>query len=234
MVSVADDVLAVLVEAAKAGLPTPTNSQLATMVGASKGAVKHAIGHTLSSVLEITSHAGRRTIVVSGLETSRTAASYFRGSAKKVARASRQKRVAQYVRGLAASGAPMHANVQIADAISCAEQTIANDLYALQRDGVISIESRAGRRRVIFLDTGEATGWTLAATRHWVTKPRKRQGPVEEIVETPPPTSTMPCARVGCVGTVERGKAYCATHEAAEVLEWPVVDFGPAEEDIAA
>jgi hypothetical protein len=234
-VSVADDVLAVLVEAAKAGLPTPTNSQIATMVGAGKGAVKHAIAHTLARVLEITSHAGRRTIAINGLATSRTAASYFRGCAKTVAREARKERVVQHLRGLASSGAPMQANVAISAVISCAEQTIANDIYALQREGIISVESRAGRRRVVFLDTGEATGWTQAATRHCAVVARKGQDPVEAVIEERAASAAIaPCARNGCADFVVPGKAYCAVHEAAEVLEWPVVALDLTQEDLAA
>lgn len=235
MVSVADDVLAVLVEAAQAGLPTPTNGQIAEKVGVSKSSVKHAIGHTLARVLEITSHAGRRTIAINGLATSRTSASYFRGCAKAQARAARKERVVQHLRGLASSGAPMQANVAISDAISCAEQTIANDLYALQREGIISVETRAGRRRVVFLDTGEATGWTQAATRHCTVVARKSQEPVEDVIEErATPAAIAPCARNGCVDFVVPGKAYCAIHETEEVLEWPVVAMESVEEDLAA
>ncbi len=232
-------VLACIERVAEAGARAPSDRAIADELGLTEGAVDYALRKMRDrGVIRVVSAAGRRrfTIVATGASTAMTLPAE---SCRTSIRDARLGRLLLLVTGIADAGLKLPTNDTIADTMGggCTGEVIAKDFRGLILSGKIRMENYGGgKRRLTITATGSKTAMPPPNQRRDARRVMRMVEPVgvEETVEPPPPASLLPCARGSCSGAAERGKAYCATHEAAEVLEWPTVDFGPVEEDIAA
>ena len=248
-------VLGFIEEVATAGAAMPSNPSVAKALGLTLDNVEWAMRNLAKAgvIKSVGSGGSRRiTVVATGMATEWSAEpalssrprSFKGSSVKKDQINERQGELMAIIKGCAASGAAMPANHEISEQIVCSDETVARDLRALARRGVLVVEKVGAGREITVVETGEkVASASEVRTRRVVRVSHSRPaadpepGCGDDLVvaeEVPAFRSILPCARVACKDVVARGGAYCAAHEVAEVTEWPTVAMEPIEEDLAA
>ena len=231
-------VLGAIQGAAKDGEPCPRDMGIAEATALTRDQVKRAVRSLVKGgIIRVEGRGGTRriTVLATGAATGWTHPTPVLDAdvPAPVRMKTRGDRLMEIIIQKAEAGEEMPRGQELADMIGSSADTATRDLRSLERLGVIEIQKFGTKRQI----TVVATGFQTAILSPGAGRKKRlvRHVRPDELVEPEVDAgdvSLTPCARVWCVDAVALGGAYCAVHEVAEVLEWPMV--WSAEEDLAA